>query len=369
MLVLNVVGARPNFMKIAPVVEAMREAGLPQYLVHTGQHYDEKMSRLFFEELGIPAPDLNLEVGSGSQAVQTAEILRRFEPVVLETKPDMVVVVGDVNSTMACTLVSVKLGIPVAHIEAGLRSFDRSMPEEINRLVTDALADLLFVSEPSGLENLRSEGIPGEKVHFVGNVMIDTLLRHRERAKRSDVGARLGVESGPYVLVTLHRPANVDNPTKLAGLLRALDELARELPVVFPIHPRTRKNAMEAGLGPELGRLVTSDPLGYLDFLNLMSNAKVVITDSGGVQEETTVLGVPCLTVRENTERPVTIACGTNRLVGTGPDRMLRAAREALHGPRPESRLPELWDGKAAQRIVEILKRTLCNDDTPAAAR
>ena len=247
MLVLNVVGARPNFMKIAPVVEAMREAGLPQYLVHTGQHYDEKMSRLFFEELGIPAPDLNLEVGSGSQAVQTAEILRRFEPVVLETKPDMVVVVGDVNSTMACTLVSVKLGIPVAHIEAGLRSFDRSMPEEINRLVTDALADLLFVSELSGLENLRREGVPGEKVHFVGNVMIDTLLRHQESAKRSDVRARLGVDSGPFVLVTLHRPSNVDNPTNLAGLLRALDELERELPVVFPIHPRTKGTRWKPG--------------------------------------------------------------------------------------------------------------------------
>ncbi len=369
MLVLNVVGARPNFMKIAPVVEAMRQAGLPQYLVHTGQHYDEKMSRLFFEELGIPAPDLNLEVGSGSQAVQTAEILRRFEPVVLETKPDLVVVVGDVNSTMACTLVAVKLGIPVAHIEAGLRSFDRSMPEEINRLVTDALADLLFVSEPSGMVNLRSEGVPDEKVHFVGNVMIDTLLRHRESAKRSDIRARLGVDSGPYILVTLHRPSNVDDPLKLGGLLRALDDLARELPVVFPIHPRTRKNAIDAGLAPELGRLVTSDPLGYLDFLNLMSNAKVVVTDSGGVQEETTVLGVPCLTVRENTERPVTISCGTNRLVGTDPDAMLRAARESLHGPRPELRLPELWDGKAAGRIVEVLKRTLYTGHTHAATR
>lgn len=369
MLVLNVVGARPNFMKIAPVVEAMREAGLPQYLVHTGQHYDEKMSKLFFEELGIPAPDINLEVGSGSQAVQTSEIIRRFEPVVLETRPDMVVVVGDVNSTMASTLVSVKLGIPVAHIEAGLRSFDRSMPEEINRLVTDSLSDLLFVSEPSGLENLRSEGIPVEKVHFVGNVMIDTLLRHRGSANRSDVRARLGVDSGPYVLVTLHRPSNVDDPTKLASLLRALDDLAHEVSVVFPIHPRTRKNAMEAGLAPELGRLVTTDPLGYLDFLNLMSNAKVVITDSGGVQEETTVLGVPCLTVRENTERPVTIACGTNRLVGTDPDAMLRAAREALHGPWPEARLPELWDGKAAWRIVEVLKRTLCTSHTHAATR
>ena len=369
MLVLNVVGARPNFMKIAPVVEAMREAGLPQYLVHTGQHYDEKMSRLFFEELGIPAPDINLEVGSGSQAVQTAEILRRFEPVVLETRPDMVVVVGDVNSTMACTLVAVKLGIPVAHIEAGLLSFDRSMPEEINRLVTDSLSDLLFVSEPSGLDNLRSEGVPNEKVHFVGNVMIDTLLRHRESARKSGVRERLGVDSGRrYALVTLHRPSNVDDLPRLTGLLRALDELARELPVVFPIHPRTRKNAMDAGFEPELGRLVTTDPLGYLEFLNLMSNAQVVITDSGGVQEETTVLGVPCLTVRENTERPATIACGTNRLVGTDPDVMLRAAREALHGPRPESKLPALWDGNAARRIVDVLMRTLSRSHSDTVA-
>lgn len=369
MLVLNVVGARPNFMKIAPVVEAMREARLPQYLVHTGQHYDRKMSSLFFEELGIPVPDINLEVGSGSQAVQTAEMLLRFEPVVLDTKPDLVVVVGDVNSTMACTLVAVKLGIPVAHIEAGLRSFDRSMPEEINRLVTDSLSDLLFVSEPSGLDNLRSEGVPNEKVHFVGNVMIDTLLRHRESARKSGVRERLGVDSGRrYALVTLHRPSNVDDLPRLAGLLCALDELARELPVVFPIHPRTRKNAMDAGFGPELGRLVTTDPLGYLEFLNLMSNAQVVITDSGGVQEETTVLGVPCLTVRENTERPATIACGTNRLVGTDPDVMLRAAREALHGPRPESKLPALWDGNAARRIVDVLMRTLSRSHADTVA-
>jgi len=368
-LVLNVVGARPNFMKIAPVVEAMREARLPQYLVHTGQHYDRKMSSLFFEELGIPVPDINLEVGSGSQAVQTAEMLLRFEPVVLDTKPDLVVVVGDVNSTMACTLVAVKLGIPVAHIEAGLRSFDRSMPEEINRLVTDSLSDLLFVSEPSGLDNLRSEGVPNEKVHFVGNVMIDTLLRHRESARKSGVRERLGVDSGRrYALVTLHRPSNVDDLPRLAGLLCALDELARELPVVFPIHPRTRKNAMDAGFGPELGRLVTTDPLGYLEFLNLMSNAQVVITDSGGVQEETTVLGVPCLTVRENTERPATIACGTNRLVGTDPDVMLRAAREALHGPRPESKLPALWDGNAARRIVDVLMRTLSRSHADTVA-
>jgi UDP-N-acetylglucosamine 2-epimerase (non-hydrolysing) len=361
MLVMNVVGARPNFMKIAPVVEALREAGVSQYLVHTGQHYDEKMSRLFFEELGIPTPDLNLEVGSGSQAVQTSEILRRFEPVVQEVRPDVVIVVGDVNSTMACALVAAKLGIPVAHIEAGLRSFDRSMPEEINRVVTDSISDLLFVSEPSGMKNLSNEGIGGGKVHFVGNVMIDTLLRHRAAAESSDIRARLGLaaprgaSTGSYALVTLHRPSNVDHPGTLAGLIGALATLSRDLAVVFPMHPRTRKNAAEAGLEHDLESMIITEPLGYLDFLNLMSRAAVVITDSGGIQEETTVLGVPCLTVRKNTERPATITFGTNRLVGTDPKDLLRAARQVLRGPRRVGRLPALWDGRAALRIVEIL--------------
>jgi UDP-N-acetylglucosamine 2-epimerase (non-hydrolysing) len=355
MLVMNVVGARPNFMKIAPVVEALREAGVSQYLVHTGQHYDEKMSRLFFEELAIPTPDLNLEVGSGSQAMQTAEVMRRFEPVLLEVKPDVVVVVGDVNSTMACALVATKLGVPVAHIEAGLRSFDRSMPEEINRIVTDGISDLLFVSEMSGMKNLCNEGVSSDRVHFVGNVMIDTLLRHQAAAERSDIRTRLGLATERYALVTLHRPSNVDNPEKLRGLFRALETLSRDLTVVFPMHPRTRKNAMEAGLESELGSLTTTDPLGYLDFLHLMSRAAVVITDSGGIQEETTVLGVPCLTVRENTERPATISEGTNCLVGTDPDAMLRAAGQALCGPRLAGRSPALWDGKAAERIVAIL--------------
>lgn len=369
MLVLNVVGARPNFMKIAPVVDALKAVGIPQYLVHTGQHYDEKMSQLFFDQLGIPAPDLNLEVGSGSQAVQTAEVLRRFEPVAMEMKPDLIVVVGDVNSTMACALVAAKLGIRVAHIEAGLRSLDRSMPEEINRVVTDAISDILFVTEPSGLQNLQAEGIASDKIHFVGNVMIDTLLRHREAAAKSDIRFRLGIHRATgYVLVTLHRPSNVDDPAKLSGILRALAELACETPVVFPIHPRTRKNAIEAGLGPELNRLVTIDPLGYLEFLNLMSNAGAVITDSGGVQEETTVLGVPCITVRENTERPVTVSFGTNQLVGTDPAAVLRAVRGALHGPRPECRLPAMWDGQAASRIAGVIYRTLCAGDLRRSA-
>lgn len=357
MLVLNVVGARPNFMKIAPVVKALCRAGLPQLLVHTGQHYDQRMSRLFFQQLGIPEPDLNLDVGSGSQAQQTAEVMRRFEPVVMERRPDLVVVVGDVNSTLACALVAAKLGVPVAHVEAGLRSFDRSMPEEINRVVTDALSDLLFVTERSGLENLKREGVPDRKVHFVGNVMIDTLLRHRAAAEQNDILRRLELCPGEsYALVTLHRPSNVDDPKRLAALLGKLDELARHLVVIFPIHPRTHKNALEAGLHPELGHLLLTEPLGYLEFLHLMSHAQVVITDSGGVQEETTVLGVPCLTVRENTERPATIEYGTNRLVGSDPAAMLAAAREVLNGNRPAGRLPELWDGKAAERIVEVLK-------------
>ncbi len=358
MLILNVVGARPNFMKIAPIAAAMRNAGLPHLLVHTGQHYDEKMSEVFFRQLGIPEPDLNLEVGSGSQAAQTAEIMKRFEPVLLEKRPDLVLVVGDVNSTMACALVAVKMGIAVAHVEAGLRSFDRTMPEEINRLVTDAIADLLFVSEPSGLENLKREGVPGERVHFVGNVMIDTLLHHRAAAEKSDIVRRLGLDAGrPYALVTLHRPSNVDEPAKLGALLRALAELSNDLTVVFPIHPRTVKNAAAAGFDRELSRLRTSDPLPYLDFLHLMSHARLVITDSGGVQEETTVLGVACLTVRDNTERPATIHSGTNRLVGSNPAAMLEAARQSLACPPPSGRLPELWDGKASERIVEVLLR------------
>jgi len=278
----------------------------------------------------------------------------------IEKKPDVVVVVGDVNSTMACALAATKLGIPVAHIEAGLRSFDRGMPEEINRVVTDCISDLLFVSEPSGLKNLRNEGIANGKVHFVGNVMIDTLLRHRASAEGSDIRERLGLQAADsYVLVTLHRPSNVDRPEKLAGLIRTLGTLAQELPVVFPMHPRTRKNAADAGLQSEMECLITTEPLGYLDFLNLMSRAAVVVTDSGGIQEETTVLGVPCLTVRENTERPATITSGTNRLIGSNPDVLLRAVRQALRGPRKVGRLPALWDGRAAHRIVEILVESL----------
>ena len=361
MKLINVCGARPNFMKIAPLMRAYRSCpGIQPLLVHTGQHYDEKMSRLFFEELEIPRPDINLEVGSGSHAQQTATIMQRFEPVVAEHKPDAVLVVGDVNSTIACALVAAKMGVQVYHVEAGLRSFDRTMPEEINRLLTDSISDLLFVSEPSGLDNLRAEGVPAERVHFVGNVMIDTLERCRDRAAQSDVLERLGLAPREYVLVTLHRPASVDHPDVLAGLLGVLDQVQREYPVVFPIHPRTRKAIEADHLAPLVAgmkQLKLLDPLGYLDFMRLTSQARVVMTDSGGIQEETTILGVPCLTMRENTERPATITHGTNKLVGMDPQRILAAYREVRDTAPGTARRPEKWDGRAAERIAEIISR------------
>jgi UDP-N-acetylglucosamine 2-epimerase (non-hydrolysing) len=376
MKVLNIVGARPNFMKIAPLIEAFRQRGIPQSLVHTGQHADRQMSALFFEQLGLPAPDLNLGVGRGSHAVQTAEIMRGIAPVFESHRPDLVVVVGDVNSTLACALVAAKMRIPVAHIEAGLRSFDRAMPEEINRVLTDAISDLLFVSEPSGVANLAREGVSPEKIHFVGNVMIDTLLRHRQRALSQPTLRQLGLQADgsdpvPYVAVTLHRPSNVDDPAALAGLLETLASLAERCPVVFPVHPRTRQRLADFGLerllGTGPGKVLVTEPFGYLDFLCLMSRAALVITDSGGVQEETTVLGVPCLTVRENTERPATVECGTNRLVGTDPRQVLAAALAILDGKVPLARIPELWDGRAAGRIADIIDRFLaaCGADLP----
>ncbi len=359
MKLINVCGARPNFMKIAPLMRAYRaHPDIAPLLVHTGQHYDEKMSRQFFDELEIPRPDINLEVGSGSHARQTAAILERFEPVLLEHRPDAVLVVGDVNSTVACALAAAKLGAAVFHVEAGLRSFDRSMPEEINRVLTDAISDLLFVSEPSGAENLRREGIPEDRIHFVGNVMIDTLERCRERAAASGILDALALEPGGYAVLTLHRPSNVDDPAVLAGLLGALEEVQRDLPVAFPIHPRTRKSLASAGLEARVGAmpgLRLLDPLGYLDFLRLLSEAAVVLTDSGGIQEETTILGVPCLTLRENTERPVTITEGTNQLVGMDPSRLLAGYRQARRQGRLTARRPEKWDGRAAERIAAVL--------------
>ena len=364
--VVCVCGARPNFMKIGPVCDALAQVdSVEMLLVHTGQHYDERMSRLFFEELGIPKPDRNLEVGSGSHAVQTAEVMQRFEPVCLEFQPDWVIVVGDVNSTIACALVAAKLDIKVAHVEAGLRSFDRSMPEEINRTLTDAISDLLFVTEPSGLENLKREGIADEKVHLVGNVMIDTLLRNAARADKSDILEVLNLQRKNYAVVTLHRPSNVDRPETLSSVLSALETISRDMPVVFPVHPRTRGNLVNMGLVTrvdDLPNLRLVEPLGYLDFLKAMTEAALVLTDSGGIQEETTILGVPCLTLRENTERPITVTQGTNRLTGSQADAIVSAYREVRARP-PKGRVPDLWDGRAAQRIAAVLTghpRTPC---------
>jgi UDP-N-acetylglucosamine 2-epimerase (non-hydrolysing) len=357
--IVHVVGARPNFMKIAPVLAACaKRPGLRSTLVHTGQHYDASMSQLFFDQLRIPRPDVNLDVGSGSHAQQTAAILQRFEPVLLEKMPGLVLVVGDVNSTLACSLAAVKLGIPVAHVEAGLRSFDRTMPEEINRLMTDAIADLLFVTERSGVINLEKEGVDPNRVHFVGNVMIDTLLSHRAAAAASQAVDRLGVRKGAYAVLTLHRPANVDTPAILSGILEPLAELARAMPIVFPVHPRTRAAlAAHAGLLASGHGIRLEDPLGYLDFIRLMADARLVLTDSGGIQEETTILGVACVTIRDNTERPVTVTHGTNRLAGTSPDGIRTTIAEVLAAPAAAVPPPPLWDGRAGERIADILER------------
>jgi UDP-N-acetylglucosamine 2-epimerase (non-hydrolysing) len=329
-------------------------------IVHTGQHYDRVMSDLFFEQLGIPEPEIQLGVGSGSHAQQTAEIMKRVEPVLLDRRPAAVLVVGDVNSTIAAALVAVKLGIPVAHVEAGLRSLDRTMPEEINRILTDAISSWLFVTERSGLEHLSSEGVDPHKVHFTGNVMIDTLMRCRERATECEAPKRLGLAPQGYALMTMHRPANVDDAEHLDAMLQPVRELSRGLPVIFPVHPRTRKalDGLEAIRDSDIRLL---EPLGYLEFLGLMADSRLVLTDSGGIQEETTVLGVPCVTLRNNTERPVTVSEGTNILAGTDPDAIRDAIQQALSGSR-EARVPELWDGCAAERIVNILAADLGTD-------
>ncbi len=360
--IIHVVGARPNFIKIASILRACRKAAqIESVLVHTGQHYTENMSKTFFEELDIPIPDINLEVGSSSHTQQTAEIMKRFEPVVLEHNPDAVLVVGDVNSTVACALVAAKLGVKIVHVEAGLRSFDRTMPEEINRVLTDAISDILFVTEPSGVTNLKREGIDGTKVHFVGNVMIDTLEFHKEKAANSRILDKLNLQTRGYIVVTLHRPSNVDQRQALRKILDGLAEIQKEIKVVFPTHPRTVKNLISNGLmqqPKDLPNMLVIEPLGYLDFLKLMSESKLVITDSGGIQEETTILGIPCLTVRENTERPITITKGTNVLVEADTDKILSVYRESLNTVRLRTR-PKLWDGKASERIVRILLDSL----------
>jgi UDP-N-acetylglucosamine 2-epimerase (non-hydrolysing) len=363
--VINVVGARPNFMKVAPIVEAMkrREREFAPLIVHTGQHYDSMMSDAFFRDLELPLPDIHLEVGSASHAAQTAAVMERFEPVLLEQKPDWVLVVGDVNSTLACALVSVKLGVRVAHVEAGLRSRDRSMPEEINRLLTDQIADLLFTPSPDADENLRSEGIPAERIRFVGNIMIDSLFKQLLRAKESGIRQALGVSDQDYAVLTLHRPSNVDNLETLGRIIDALEEISDRLPIVFPVHPRTRKTIAEFGFAERIEKakgLRLTEPLGYLDFLSLYSRARLVLTDSGGLQEETTVLGIPCLTLRENTERPITVEQGTNTIVGTDRARITTAAFAALNGSMTSNRrVPKLWDGKTADRILDALEEPL----------
>lgn len=358
--ILNVVGARPNFMKMAPLVAAIqrRSREAAQVLVHTGQHYDEAMSATFFRELELPPPDINLEVGSGTHAEQTARVMLAFEPVLLEQQPDWVVVVGDVNSTLACALTSAKHNVRVAHVEAGLRSGDRTMPEEINRVLTDQLADLLLTPSADADENLRREGINPERIVRVGNVMIDTLFRQLERARQSRVLDELRLARREFAVLTLHRPANVDDVATLGGIVQALSEIARSLPVVFPAHPRTqaRLRAFDIELPANVQIL---PPLGYQDFLHLWSNARLVLTDSGGLQEETTALGIPCLTLRDNTERPITVTQGTNQVVGRDPARIVAAALAVIRDQQREApRVPELWDGRAAERIVEaLLKR------------
>jgi len=410
MKIMSVVGARPNFMKVAPIIATIRShnargserrAGnfqtpdplaIEHVLVHTGQHYDEAMSGSFFRDLGMPAPDVHLGAGSGSHAAQTAEIMKRFEAVLFQTRPHVLMVAGDVNSTLACALVAAKASFDssgtrptIAHVEAGLRSFDRSMPEEINRLLTDHLSDLLFVTEPSGLQNLADEGIPSEKAFFVGNTMIDSLLASKDKAQSSPVLDHLGLLSGlagngsgqsviPYALLTLHRPANVDRRASLVDIVEGLRELAGDLPVIFPAHPRTRNRIREFGLEryfdfsptrrpPAAGAIAKptaairlTEPLGYLDFLCLMSHATLVVTDSGGIQEETTCLSVPCVTVRENTERPVTVTAGTNVLAGVSREGIREAVRRQRNRDA-RATVPELWDGQTAQRILKVLLR------------
>ena len=357
MRITAVVGARPNFVKIAPILAALRECpDVTCTLVHTGQHYDGSMSGSFFDELEIPAPDVNLGVGSGPNAAQTAEIMSRLVPVLERDRPDVVAVVGDVNSTVAAALTAVKMSIRVAHVEAGLRSGDRTMPEEINRIVTDAVSDLCFTTEPSANEHLTAEGVPADRIHHVGNVMIDTLFRFRERAARSVILDTFGLTPGGFAVLTLHRPSNVDDPKVLQQLLGAMQCVQKEIPIVFPVHPRTRErlrqvpDVVASGAG-----LLAVEPLGYLDFVQLMANARCVLTDSGGIQEETTALGVPCVTLRRNTERPITVTQGTNRLVGNDAAAIARAWDDIRGGRWQAGRLPELWDGKAAARVAKVL--------------
>jgi UDP-N-acetylglucosamine 2-epimerase (non-hydrolysing) len=359
MKIISVVGARPNFMKVAPLHRAFEaDPDIASLIVHTGQHYDEQMSDVFFRQLELPKPDIYLGVGSASHAEQTARIMTAFEPIVDEEEPDLVVVVGDVNSTLACALVATKLHVPVAHVEAGLRSGDRRMPEEINRILTDRIADYLFVTEESGMVNLQQEGEPEDEIFFVGNLMIDSLVHFRDKASQTAIMSDLGIADGEYVLMTMHRPSNVDHPEGIEQLLQLIEGLAAERPVVFPMHPRTRNRIDEFGRAQRLDaidQLVLLEPLGYLEFLRLMEGAAVVVTDSGGIQEETTFLGVPCLTLRENTERPVTVEEGTNELMPLDPERVLQRVSDVTAQDWSPQRPPK-WDGQTAGRIRDVIK-------------
>lgn len=360
--ILNIVGARPNFMKIAPIYAEMkrRESEFEPLIVHTGQHYDAKMSDAFFNDLGMPKPDVYLGIGSASHAVQTAKIMLEFEPIVLREKPDWVLVVGDVNSTIACALVCSKLGIKIAHVEAGLRSWDRTMPEEINRILTDSISDLLLTPSPDGNENLRKEGIPDEKVKFVGNVMIDSLFQNLKIAEKSKILDELDLNEKDFAVMTLHRPSNVDEKATFTGLLEGVSTISEKLPIIFPAHPRTASRIEEFGFSDKIknSNIKIIEPLGYLDFMKLFSNSKLVLTDSGGLQEETTALKIPCLTLRENTERPITIEMGTNILVGTNPEKIKKEAFEILEKEdfAMDAKIPPLWDGKTAERICDALQ-------------
>jgi len=356
--IILVVGARPNFMKIAPIHAECERRGVETIILHTGQHYDDNMSKIFFSDLGMPQPDIYLGVGSGSHATQTARVMVEFEKICLESNPCMVVVVGDVNSTVACSLVCAKLLIPCAHVEAGLRSFDRRMPEEINRVITDTIADLLLTPSPDGDENLRAEGVDESKIVRVGNIMIDSLFNNLERAESSTILGDLGLEKQSFGLLTLHRPSNVDDAESFRQILLALECVGKRLPVIFPIHPRSRKRAEEFGLMEQLQRvpnMILSEPLGYLDFIALMANASLVLTDSGGLQEETTALGIPCITLRENTERPITVTEGTNVVVGSDREAIVAAAFDVIETGGKVGRIPDLWDGRTAIRIVDAL--------------
>lgn len=360
--IISVVGARPNFMKVAPLHKAFQnyKNEIKHIICHTGQHYDEKMSKIFFEELEMPEPDFYLGVGSGSHAEQTAKIMIEFEKILLKENPDLVVVVGDVNSTIACALTAAKLNIKTAHIEAGLRSFDRQMPEEINRILTDSISDFLFVSEKSGLENLHREGVDPKKIFFVGNIMIDSLVARIAKADNSDILNQFNLNPGEYVLATLHRPSNVDNQENLTQIIDALEEIGSIKKVLFPVHPRTKNNIYKFGINNRInGNIILTEPLGYIEFLSLIKNSALIITDSGGIQEESTFLGVQCITARSNTERPITVEVGANHLLGSNYEKIKNTAIDILNGKKKKCSIPALWDGKTAERIATIIAKKI----------